>query len=293
MHAKPLDALAASLTFILCVVWGLNQVVVKLGLPDVGPVAQTGIRSAIGVVCVVGYALATRRRIFALDGTEAAGALAGLLFAAEFIAIYESLRWTTASRASLFFYAAPLFVAFGAAFVLREERLRPIQWTGLLLAFAGVALAMLGRSPGGGLVGDLLALAAAAFWAATTLLIKATPLKRADPVKVLLYQIAAATAASPFAAWAFGESAPRHVSPATIALLLWQGIVVVGVSYSVWFWVLQRYAAPQLSVFTFVSPLVGVFAGWLVFGDPMTPAFVIAIALVVAGLALVSRPRSA
>src|SRR5271165_2852034 len=161
MQTKPLDAFAASLTFLLSVVWGFNQVVVKLALADVGPIAQTGIRSAIGLVCVVAYALVAKRRIFRIDGT----ALAGALFTAEFIALYESLRWTTASRATVFIYAAPFFVALGAVFLLKNERLRPTQWTGLMLAFLGVALAMLGRTPGGGLVGDALALLAAALWA--------------------------------------------------------------------------------------------------------------------------------
>ncbi len=277
----------------MCVVWGFNQVVVKLALVDVGPVAQTGIRSAIGVVCVVAYARATKRRIFAIDGTEAAGVLAGLLFSAEFIALYESLRWTTASRATVFIYAAPFFVALGAVFLLKDERLRPVQWIGLALAFLGVFLAMIGRTPGGGLLGDALALLAAALWGATTLVIKATPLRRADPVKVLLYQIAVAALVAPLAAWALGEPAPRSVSLPTLAALLWQGIAVVGVSYSLWFWVLGRYAAPQLSAFTFVSPLVGVFAGWLVFGDQATSGFAAAIALVVTGLALVNWPRRA
>jgi|SRR5580658_7610054 drug/metabolite transporter (DMT)-like permease len=88
MKARPLDAFAASLTFSLCVVWGFNQVVAKLALPDVGPIAQTGIRSAIGVACVATYALLTNRRVFELDGTEAAGTLAGVLFTAD------SLRFT-------------------------------------------------------------------------------------------------------------------------------------------------------------------------------------------------------
>ncbi len=121
--------------------------------------------------------------IFVIDGTEAAGVIAGLLFTAEFIALYESLRWTTASRATVFIYAAPFFVALGAVFLLRDERLRPTQWAGLALAFVGVGLAMLGRMPSGYLLGDALALLAAALWGATTLLIKATPLRRADPVK--------------------------------------------------------------------------------------------------------------
>jgi drug/metabolite transporter (DMT)-like permease len=291
MTAKSLDPLAAGLTFALCVVWGFNQVVVKLALPDAGPIAQTGIRSAIGVVCVAGYALLTKRRIFALDGTEAAGVLAGALFTAEFVALFESLRFTTAARATVFIYAAPFFVALGAAFLLKDERLRPVQWAGLALAFLGLISGFAGRVPGGGAIGDALALLAAGLWGATTIVIKATPLKRADPLKVLLYQIAVAAFAAPVAAYAFGEAAPTHLSATAVGSLLWQGVAVVGVSYALWFWVLTRYAAAQLSAFTFVSPIVGVFAGWLVFGETITPGFALAIILVIAGLALVNWPR--
>ena len=77
MQARPLDAFAATLVFVLCVIWGFNQVVVKLALPDVGPIAQTGVRSGVGALCVIAYALVSKRRIFEIDGTEAAGALAG------------------------------------------------------------------------------------------------------------------------------------------------------------------------------------------------------------------------
>jgi drug/metabolite transporter (DMT)-like permease len=291
MKARPLDAFAASLTFSLCVVWGFNQVVAKLALPDVGPIAQTGIRSAIGVACVATYALLTNRRVFELDGTEAAGTLAGVLFTAEFIALYESLRFTTAARATVFIYAAPFFVALGAAFLLKDERLRPIQWAGLGLAFLGVACGLVGQTPGGGLIGDGLALLAAALWGATTIVIKATPLRRVDPLKVLLYQIAVAAVAAPAAAYAFGEKVPTHLSLATVVVLLWQGVIVVGVSYALWFWTLANYAAAQLSAFTFITPLVGVFAGWLVFGETVTAGFALAIVLVLAGLALVTWPR--
>jgi drug/metabolite transporter (DMT)-like permease len=112
-------------------------------------------------------------------------------------------------------------------------------------------------------------------------------------MKVLLYQIAAATLIAPFAALAFGEPVPAHLSAGTIAALLWQGVVVVGLSYVGWFWLLGRHPAPELAAFTFVTPLVGVFAGWLVFGEAVTPAFAVAIALVVAGVALVNWPRRA
>src|ERR1700730_3575265 len=186
MHARLLDTFAATLIFALCVVWGFNQVVVKLAPADAGPIAQTGIRSGVGALCVIAYALFTKRRIFQIDGTEAAGALAGALFTAEFIALYESLRFTTAARATVFVYAAPFFVAAGAAFLLRGERLRPIQWAGLAFAFLGVACGFLRPAAGDSLAVDALALLVAVFWAATTIVIKATPLRRIDPIKVLL-----------------------------------------------------------------------------------------------------------
>lgn len=291
MKPRPLDAFAATVTLLLCVVWGFNQVVVKAALVDVGPIAQTGVRSAVGVVCVAAYALMTGRLVFRRDGTEAAGALAGLLFTLEFIALYKSLRWTTAARATVFIYAAPFFVALGAALLLEDEEPRPIHWLGLALAFLGVAVALLGRGPGGAWVGDALALFAAAAWAGTTIVIKATRLRSIDPVKVLLYQIVAATLLAPIAAAALGEPAPTHLSAKTVAVLAWQGVAVVGVSYTLWFRLITRHNISQLSAFTFVTPLVGVFAGWLVFGEAVTPGFAAAIALVIVGLALVNWPR--
>ena len=120
---------------------------------------------------------------------------------------------------------------------------------------------------------------------------KATPLRKIDPVKVLLYQIVAAALLASVAATALGEPAPAHVSAATVAVLAWQGVAVVGVSYVLWFRLLTRHLAPQLSAFTFVTPLVGVFAGWLVFRETVTPGFAVAIALVIAGLALVNWPK--
>ena len=52
-----------------------------------------------------------------------------------------------------------------------------------------------------------------------------------------------------------------------------------------------RYSASRLSVFTFLTPIFGVAAGHLVLGEPLTPGFALAVALVVAGLVLVNRPR--
>ena len=53
----------------------------------------------------------------------------------------------------------------------------------------------------------------------------------------------------------------------------------------------MKFSASRLSAFTFLTPLFGVAAGHLVLGEPLTPAFALAVALVAAGLILVNRPR--
>ena len=68
---------------------------------------------------------------------------------------------------------------------------------------------------------------------------------------------------------------------------------MAGVSYALWFWTLTRYVVAQLSAFTFITPLIGVLAGWLVFGETLSWGFSLAIVLVIAGLALVNWPRGA
>ncbi|HLN08917.1 MAG TPA: EamA family transporter, partial [Xanthobacteraceae bacterium] len=63
------------------------------------------------------------------------------------------------------------------------------------------------------------------------------------------------------------------------------------ITFVVWFAVIQRYSASRVSAFTFLTPLFGIAAGRVVLGDPLTATFLAAVAMVVAGLVLVNRPR--
>ena len=132
---------------------------------------------------------------------------------------------------------------------------------------------------------------AGASWGATTLVIKATSLARASYEKTLLYQLIVSAPMLAVCAQALGERVLAPPSAVAIGSLVYQTFWVVGVTYLAWFAMILRYSASRLSVFTFLAPLFGVLAGHLVLGEPLTPAFAVAAALVVAGLVLVNRPR--
>jgi len=289
-----LDALAAAVVVVLCLSWGFNQVATKLAIHDIPPLTQAAVRSAVATLLIAVWCWLRGIPLFERDGTLWFGLVAGLLFAAEFILIYQGLLYTTATRAVLFIYLAPFFVVLGARIVLPADRFGASQWVGLGLSFAGMLIAFGVPTPAldpRQLIGDVMMVGAALFWAATTLIIKASTLTRVSAEKVMLYQLVVSAPVMAAVALIIGERVTHMPSALALGSMAYQTIWVVSVTFVVWFALVARYSASRLSAFTFLTPLFGVAAGHLVLGEPLTPAFAAAVALVAAGLVLVNRAR--
>ena len=289
---RPLSAGAVALMLMLCLSWGFNQIAIKLALPDIPAMLQAMIRSAGALPVLLVIARVRGVRIFVADGTLQAGLFAGLLFGLEFVLIFQGLRLTSASRAAVFLYTAPFFVALGS-YQFLGERLRASQWGGLGLCFAGVGLAIgvpQANVDAKVLLGDLWVVGGGALWAATTLLVKATPLLRAPPEKALGYQVALSVPILGLAAWVSGETMTRVPGTLALALVAYQAVWVVGLTFLLWFTLVRTYSASKLSAFTFITPLFGVVASYIILHDTLTPVFGAAALLVIAGLYLVNRP---
>jgi drug/metabolite transporter (DMT)-like permease len=292
---RPLDQVGTLLMVGLCASWGLNQVAAKVALADIPPLTQAAWRS-VGATLILGaLGLWREPTLFARDRTLLAGIFCGVCFALEFVALYIGLQWTSATHAVLFLYAAPFFVALGLPWIIPSERLSVVQWLGLGLSFVGVALALgvSGQISREMLIGDVLTLIAGALWGATTLIIKATPLRTARPTKVLLYQLAVSAIVLGVGVLLFREHVPTQVSAMSWASLAYQTLWVVCITYSSWFWMISHYRAGELSAFTFLTPIFGVAAGYFLLGEQIAPSFAIAVALVAGGILLVNWPRKA
>ncbi|MGD0314781.1 MAG: DMT family transporter [Xanthobacteraceae bacterium] len=293
-QSRPLDALAVTLTIALCLTWGFNQVAVKLAIHDIPPLIQSVARSVIAAILVGAWAQLRRIPLFTRDGTLPAGIAAGALFAFEFLLIYRGLIWTTATRAVLFIYLAPFFVVIGSRWLIPGDHFHPSQWFGLLLSFVGIVIAFGLPTPATDphqMFGDVMMVGAAAGWAATTLVIKASRLNRVSAEKTMLYQLVVSAPLLAIGALVFGEHIDAMPSALALGALAYQIVWVVSVTYVVWFALVVRYSATRLSAFTFLTPLFGVAAGHLVLNEPLTPPFALAVALVALGLVLVNRPR--
>jgi drug/metabolite transporter (DMT)-like permease len=282
-----------ALVVLLCAIWGFNQVAVKLAIGEIPPLIQCAVRTTLATFIVMALMRWRGLPIAARDGTLVPGLICGVLFGIEFLLIYRGLLYTAASRATLFIYLAPFIVALGARWFLPGDRFGLMQWSGLVLSFLGMVIAFGVPAPAGDanqLLGDLMMVAAAAAWAATTLLIKASALNRISPEKTLLYQLVVAIPILSAGALVFGERIAAMPSALALGSLAYQTLVV-SMTFALWFALIVAYSASRLSAFTFLTPICGVLTGHLILGEPLTPAFALAVALVTGGLILVNRPR--
>ena len=283
-----LDSRAIGVMTLLCLVWSLQQISLKAVAPQASPMLMVALRSLLALALLA--VLMRRHREGLVRGRWAPGAVVGALFGLEYLLVSEALRLTHASHVVVFLYTAPIFAALGLRSRLPQERLAGVQWAGIALALGGIALAFLGGAgvaSGGALAGDALALLAGAAWGATTVTIRCSSLASAPATETLVYQLlGAAVLLLPALAltgqWRFEPAAQVW------GHLAFQGVVVSFASFLTWCWLLRRYPASQLGVFSFLTPLFGVLLGVWLLGEALRPAFIAGSGLVLAGIALVS-----
>ena len=293
-QSRPLDPLAIALTVALCLIWGFNQVAVKLAIHDIPPLIQCLIRSVVATVLVLAWTQFRGVPLFKRDGTLLAGIIAGVLIALEFLLIYRGLLYTTATRAVLFLYTAPFLVVLGARWLVKGDHFHLMQWFGMALSFAGIVIAFGLPTPAADprqMLGDVMMVGAAIAWAATTLVIKVSRLNQVSSEKTMLYQLVVSVPLLAAGVLVFGEHIDAMPSAVALGALAYQAVWVVCVTYMAWFALIVRYSASRLSSFTFLTPLFGVVAGHMVLNEPLSPPFALAVALVAIGLVLVNRPR--
>lgn len=278
---------------VLCLTWSLQQIALKATAQDFSPILQIAVRSGIAAALVGLLMWRQGEGSLLAGGAWKPGAVAGALFGLEFLLVGEGLGHTSAAHMVVFLYTAPIFAALGLQWKLPSERLAPAQWLGILMAFAGIAIAFLLRDPQGNqdwsrmLWGDLLGLLGGVAWGATTVVIRTTRLSGLPATQILLYQLLGAFALLLPAAFLMGHTT-FNPTPMVWATLAFQSVLVAFVSFLVWFWLMRHYLASRLGVLSFLTPLFGVVLGAWLLNEPIESSFLTGALLVLAGVVLVS-----
>jgi drug/metabolite transporter (DMT)-like permease len=292
MRKDRLDLFGGSVLLGVTLLLAFNQVIVKLVNEGLQPVFFAGLRSALAVFFVWAW-LAYKGRPPRLNRAAfGPGLLMGCVFAAEFLCLFMALDLTTVGRTSVIFYSMPVWFAIMAHYGL-GERLTPTRIAGLTLAFAGAAWAILSGSQSGegSLAGDIFALGGALGWAGTAYIARRPVMRAEGPEMQLFWMVLVSGPILLLAAPFFGPLI-RELQPQHIAWLVFQSSVVVAGGFITWLWLLSVYPAPTVASFSFLTPILAIALGALIFGETITWAILASAGLVAAGIILINRPTA-
>lgn len=291
---KALDQTASSLMIVLCMVWGLQQVILKMAASDISPLMQIALRSGLAALLLLPLVLLDQKSQLMNPKNVKAGALVAVLFSLEFFLLAQALQLTSASHAVVLLYTAPIFVALGLHWKLPSERLTLLQWTGIGIAFIGIVVTFIRPQQIGVntfqqqmLWGDLYALAAAIAWAATTVTVRLSSLAQAAVTQTLFYQLAGSFILLLGLAFFMGQAVVQW-TPLVIGSLAFHTLIVSFASFLAWFWLLRNYLASRLGVFSFLTPLFGIIFGVWLLDENIEANFIFGTTLVLLGILVVS-----
>ena len=276
------------------ILWGGIYPGAKVGLAEITPLVFTYLRVVLAV-CVLALASGRGKAAPLTRGLWTSIGRAGLAQAAFQLLLIAGLARTTAGTSALLLAAAPLMTA-GWLALSGREHLPGRHWAGLAVGLAGVALVVRGGASGLGpqqLVGNLIALAAAAAWAAYSLAI--APLAgtlgavRATKWSMLV----AGLVITPFAL-----SGTLRLEWAAISWPAWAGLVYgatagMVVAMTLWGRSMHSLGPRETMVYVYLEPVSAVLIAAALLGERLAPGQIVGAALTFAGVWLASVVRPA
>lgn len=275
---SPRDLLLALLVI---VVWGLNFVVIKVGLHDMPPMLLGALRFLLAAFPAIFF---VRRPQVPLRWMLAYGLTISLgQFAFLFYAMHVGMP---AGLASLVLQSQAFFTLFFAALFL-GERLRGSNLFGLLVAAAGLALIGLQGDQMMTLAGFALTIAAAAMWALGNVVTR--KLGKVNLVGLVVW--GSLIPPLPFLGLSLWLDGPqviadslRHFSLDSALVLAYLAFGATILGYGLWSRLLSRYPASQVAPFSLLVPVVGISSSALLLDERLGSLQMLGAALVMGGL---------
>ncbi|WP_417705904.1 EamA family transporter [Pseudomonas sp.] len=269
------------LALLVIVVWGLNFVVIKVGLHGMPPMLMGALRfmlAAFPAILFVRRPQVPLRWMLAYGMTISVGQFAFL-----FYAMYVGMP---AGLASLVLQSQAFFTLFFAALFL-GERLRRSNLFGLLVAASGLVLIGLQGGQAMTLAGFALTIAAASMWALGNVVTR--KLGRVNLVGLVVW--GSLIPPLPFLALSLWLEGPELISQSLRTLSLDSLLVLAYLAfgatilgYGLWSRLLSRYPASQVAPFSLLVPVVGISSSALLLGERLGSLQMVGAALVMTGL---------
>lgn len=289
----PQRTLLAGAITLMVLIWGTTWAVIRIGLEGIPPFAGVALRFAIAaaILYVLGRAwrVPDQRgpRLYRIWFVETVFSLC-----VPYGVVYWAEQWVPSGLSSILFSTMPLFVAVLAHWWLVSEPMRPAETSGILIAVLGVAF----------IFSDDLTLAARPEVLLPALVFLTAPLAAAvshvlikrwgrgiHPMNVVTVPMALTGLTMGALSLAVESERAFTFDVQAVAALFYLAVFGSALTFSLYYWVLERVAATRLSLITLGIPVVAVLVGTLAMSEPFSARAALGSLLVLLGVGVASR----
>lgn len=285
-------ALAYAAFAIVCVVWGTTYLFIRIALDTIPPLLLTGTRFTVAGLIMLLVAKLRGETLPRDLRTIANLALIGFLMVGMGnLAVVWAEQWVPSGLAALFVATAPFWMAIIEAFRSAGERLDLRSGFGMLVGFLGVAMLVTPGGAGGTwsvnfLLGALAIQIGGICWqlgsAHGKYNLRHVPLMASSALQMLFGGVIVTVAG-----FAIGEGPRFALTPRTFFALAYLTIFGSIIAYSAYVFALAHMRTTHTALYAYVNPVVAVFLGWLILSEPLTWVSVLAMVVILGGVALV------
>jgi drug/metabolite transporter (DMT)-like permease len=287
-----MDACDWVMLITLATVWGGSFLFNAILVAELPVITIVAIRVTVAALALWGFARVTRRKIPTTPQVWGALLILGVLNnAIPFSLIVQGQTQITSGLASILNATTPLFTILVAGFFLTDERFSILRVLGVIVGFSGVIL-MVGPEALGGLGADfwaqLCALGAALSYGFASVFGRRFRELKVDPVMVATGQVTMSSLVLwPIALWIDGPQDILGLSFNAAASMFGLAVLCTSFAYIVYFLILERAGATNISLVTFLVPISAIILGVLVLGESIFIKEIIGMTLIGLGLAII------
>ncbi|HVS33303.1 MAG TPA: EamA family transporter [Thermoanaerobaculia bacterium] len=285
---------------VVCIVWGTTYLAIRVAIETIPPLMLTCMRFVVAGIVMLGIAAWRGERIPRDLRTIADLTLVGFLMVGlGNLAVAWAEQWVPSGMAALFVATAPFWMVVIEAFRRNGERINLRSGIGMLMGFAGVGLLVTPEGAGGVfdrhfVLGAVAIQLGGIAWQLGSVrgkyTLKHVPLLASAGLQMLSGGIIVA-----IAGFALGEHTRLTFNTKTLAAYIYLTLFGSIIAYSAYVYALAKLRTTQTSLYAYVNPVVAVILGWLILNERLTIVSVLAMIVILAGVALVQtalRPQA-
>ena len=279
---------------VVCVVWGTTYLAIRVALETVPVFLVAGLRWFTAGILLAAVLVASGRK---LPGRALWGPLLLLGFLMNVLGngfVVWAEQYVASGLTAVVIATVPFWSVLIEAMLPKGERFSMRALAGLAIGFVGIVVLVwpdltVGGSGGRAFVGGVIGVqVACAAWAAGTSYTKRHRVGD-DPFATSAVQMIFSGLILLTLATATGEWSALSFTPRTLAAMAYLTVAGSLVTYTAYIYAIKHLPLSTVALYAYINPIIAVVLGALLLGEPFSPRIIVAAAMVLVGMAIVSR----